>query len=92
MQYYAFTELEIVLVILMVGFIGGLVSFVLCYRRRVGLFKHMQLGLGVGEMKQVIETLNCSLDQTLGKRRANLETIAEEEEVELLSVAKRNSL
>ena len=92
MQYYAFTELELVFVILMVGCIGGLVSFVQCYRRRVGLFKHLRAGPRSGEVMQVIETLNCSLDQTLGKRRAKVETIQEEEDVELLSMTKRNSL
>ena len=58
----------------------------------MGLFKHLRAWPRSGEMKQVIETLNCTLDQTLGKRRANVETIVEEEEVELLSIAKRNSL
>jgi len=92
MQYYAFTEMELVFVILMVGFIGGIVSLAQCYRRRVGLFKHLRAVPRSGEVMQVMETLNCTLDQTLGKRRANVETIEEEEDLELLSVNKRNSL
>jgi len=92
LQYYAFTELELVFVILLVGFVGGLVSFVQCYRRRVGLFKHLRTGPRTGEVKQVMETLNCSLDQTMGKRKTNVDTIEEEEDLELLSVNKRNSL
>jgi len=92
MQYYAFTELELVFVILLVGFIGGLVSVAQCYRRKVGLFKHLRNSPRSEEIKQVMNTVNCSLDQTLGKRRTRVETIAEEEDVELLNVKQKNSL
>jgi hypothetical protein len=92
MQYYAFTDTEIVFVILLLGSMGALVSLAQCYRRKVGLFKHLRATPRSVEVRQVLETMNCSLEQSLGKRRNNVETIPEEEAVELISVHKRNSL
>jgi len=92
LQYFAFTELEIVFVILLLGFMGCLVSLVQCYRRRVGLFKHLRTVPTTGEARQMLDTLNSNLERNISKRRQDVETIAEEEAVELISVNKTDSL
>lgn len=89
--YRAFTEIEIVFVIVLLGFICTLLSLAQCYRRRVGLFKHLRSGPST-TLSHVIQTLN--IDQTTNKSRVphmervdTLKTI-EEENIELLSIKK----
>jgi len=89
--YRAFTEIEIVFVIVLLGFICTLLSLAQCYRRRIGLFKHLRSGPST-TLSHVIQTLN--IDQTTNKTRVphmervdTLKTI-EEENIELLSIKK----
>ena len=86
-------EEEVVFVVTLLGFISLIVSLAQCYRRRVGLFKHLRPG--PGKLNDVIETLNIAEHHghSSSKRSRiiseDLKTI-EEENIELLSVKKED--
>ena len=82
---------EVVFVVTLLGFISLIVSLAQCYRRRIGLFKHLRPG--PGKLNDVIETLNIADHHGSSKRSRivseDLKTI-EEENIELLSVKKED--
>ena len=77
--------------IVLLGFVTLIVSLAQCYRRHVGLFKHLRPG--PGKLNDVIETLNIAEHQGSIKRSRviseDLKTI-EEENIELLNVKRED--
>ena len=84
-------EEEVAFVVVLLGFVTLIVSLAQCYRRRVGLFKHLRPG--PAKLNDVIETLNIAEHHGSIKRSRiiseDLKTI-EEENIELLSVKKED--
>ena len=82
---------EVAFVIVLLGFVTLIVSLAQCYRRHVGLFKHLRPG--PGKLNDVIETLNIAEHQGSIKRSRivseDLKTI-EEENIELLNVKRED--
>ena len=83
----AFTELQLVLVVLVVSLVCGLTSVAQCYRRKVGLFRQLRAGQVTSRTHSVIQTLNDSFDQAVARKRTGMEGLQTlEEDIELLSI------
>jgi hypothetical protein len=94
----AFTALEVLLVILVLGLVSGLVSLLQCYRSKTGLFRapgHLRTqGRKNTEFRQELETMKTKLEQSIKKKTENTPAAAAEQEEDTLLGAenKRNSV
>jgi len=89
-QQAALTQLQLVMVVLVVSLVCSIASITQCYRRKIGLFRHLRSGQ-TNKQTTIIQTLNDSFDQAVARKRTGMESLkTEEENIELLNIKKDN--
>lgn len=89
-QQAAFSQLQLVSVVLVVSLVCSITSIAQCYRRKIGLFRHLRSGQNNKQTNRH-STLNQSFDQAVA-RKSGMESLqaVEEENIELLNIKKAN--
>lgn len=69
-QNTAFTELELVVLIFSLGLIGGVASFLQCYKRKTGLFKQVRSIRTISrELEEVLPKLSEESEKTIKTKK-----------------------
>eukprot|EP00092_Neocalanus_flemingeri_P005237 GFUD01005630.1.p1 GENE.GFUD01005630.1~~GFUD01005630.1.p1 ORF type:complete len:289 (+),score=49.03 GFUD01005630.1:65-931(+) len=75
MQNIAFTELELVVLIMSLGLIGGVASFLQCYKRKTGLFKQDRRVKSISrELEEILPKLSEESEKPMKSKMLKLST------------------